>query len=90
MPNQTHSSDARHDGATSSSGMVERSPRSYLKTAQTSSALPTSMVRLRYVNPAGLRLVGLDNADEARRLSVLDFIPMEDRGVFRDEVPGGL
>ena len=43
------------------------------------------MVRLEYVNPAGLRLVGLDNADEARRLSVLDFIPMEDRGVFRDE-----
>jgi PAS domain S-box-containing protein len=38
-----------------------------------------------YVNPAGLRLVGLDNADEVRRLSVLDFIPMEDRAVVRDD-----
>jgi PAS domain S-box-containing protein len=39
----------------------------------------------KYVNPAGLRLVGLDNADEARRLSVLDFISMEDRSAVRDE-----
>jgi PAS domain S-box-containing protein len=38
-----------------------------------------------YVNPAGLRLVGLDNADEVRRLSVLDFIPAEDRSTVRDE-----
>ena len=39
----------------------------------------------RYVNAAGLRLVGLDNSDEAKRLSVLDFIPMEDRPAFRNE-----
>jgi hypothetical protein len=38
-----------------------------------------------YVNLAGLRLIGLDNADEARRLSVLDFIPMEDRVAVRDD-----
>ena len=41
--------------------------------------------RPQYVNPAGLRLVGLDNFDEAERLSVLDFLPMEDRAKARDE-----
>lgn len=40
---------------------------------------------LQYINLAGLRLVGLDNADEARRLSVLDFVPTEDRAAVRDE-----
>lgn len=38
-----------------------------------------------YVNPAGLQLVGLDSSDEMKRLSVLDFIPIEDRATVRDE-----
>lgn len=38
-----------------------------------------------YINPAGLRLVGLDNCEEAKRLRVLDFFPMQDRATVRDE-----
>ncbi len=41
-----------------------------------------------YINPAGLRLLGLDNVDEAGQLSILDFIPLEDRVAVRMNTGG--
>jgi PAS domain S-box-containing protein len=39
----------------------------------------------RYVNPAGMRLVGLHSQEEVRALQVLDFLATEDRARARDE-----
>jgi PAS domain S-box-containing protein len=39
----------------------------------------------RYVNPAGMRLVGLHSQEEVRELQVLDFLATEDRARARDE-----
>jgi two-component system, LuxR family, sensor kinase FixL len=39
----------------------------------------------RYVNPAGMRLVGLHSQEEIRELQVLDFLATEDRARARDE-----
>jgi PAS domain S-box-containing protein len=39
-----------------------------------------------YVNPAGLRLVGLAGVEEARRAHILDFVFPDDRARLRDEV----
>src|SRR5258705_503416 len=38
-----------------------------------------------YVNPAGLRLVGLAGMEEARRAHILDFVFPDDRARLRDE-----
>ena len=38
-----------------------------------------------YVNAAGLRLVGLDSLEDARRTPVLDFFHPEDRAIIRDK-----
>lgn len=38
-----------------------------------------------YVNPAGLRLVGLDDLERAKQLSVADFFFAEDQAFIRDE-----
>ena len=40
----------------------------------------------RYVNPAGMRLVGLRSQEEVRALQVLDFLAPEDKLRARDEV----
>ncbi|HET6469261.1 MAG TPA: ATP-binding protein [Geminicoccaceae bacterium] len=42
--------------------------------------------RPEYINPAGLRLVGLDGLEEARRVHVLDFFLPEDRERVRDQI----
>ena len=39
----------------------------------------------KYVNPAGMRLVGLHSQEEVRALQVLDFLATEDRARARDE-----
>jgi PAS domain S-box-containing protein len=38
-----------------------------------------------YVNPAGRRLVGLDDVEQCRQINILDFIPERDRIWVRDE-----
>jgi PAS domain S-box-containing protein len=42
--------------------------------------------RPQYINPAGLKLVGLDSADAAYRLTILDFLNPEERTRVRDEI----
>jgi two-component system, LuxR family, sensor kinase FixL len=39
-----------------------------------------------YLNPAGRELVGLDEAADLRHLHMLDFVALEDRAWFRDEI----
>jgi PAS domain S-box-containing protein len=39
-----------------------------------------------YINPAGLKRVGLRGMDEASRLNILDFLAPEDRARVRDEL----
>jgi PAS domain S-box-containing protein len=39
-----------------------------------------------YLNPAGRELVGLDEAADLRHLHILDFVALEDRAWFRDEI----
>ena len=39
-----------------------------------------------YLNPAGLKLVGLDDMDEARRTHVLDYVMPEEQARVRDEL----
>ena len=39
-----------------------------------------------YVNPAGRELVGLDEAADLRHLHILDFVAVEERAWFRDEI----
>ena len=42
--------------------------------------------RRQYLDPAGLKLVGLESADEACRLHVLDFVAPDERERVRDEL----
>ena len=39
-----------------------------------------------FLNPAGRELVGLDEAADLRHLHILDFVALEDRAWFRDEI----
>ena len=39
-----------------------------------------------YINPAGLKLLGLDGLDQARRERVLDFVVPQERARMRDEL----
>jgi PAS domain S-box-containing protein len=39
-----------------------------------------------YVNPAGLRLVGLNSVDEVRRTTIPDYFPQEDRAYLNDVI----
>jgi PAS domain S-box-containing protein len=39
-----------------------------------------------YMNPAGLRRVGLDGMDQARRMHVLDYVVPEERARIRDQL----
>ena len=42
--------------------------------------------RPQYINPAGLKLVGLDSAEVAFRLNIFDFLAPEERARARDEI----
>jgi PAS domain S-box-containing protein len=42
--------------------------------------------RPQYINPAGLKLVGLDSADDASRFNIFDFIVPWERARARDEI----